>query len=543
MASDRLVVNLVSDNLEKHIRTKTISSDSMPIGLIQDPTLDKERLNSVLNSKSWRWTRHLRSVYSWQSRVFRNAQNVAVGSNYKPKILSDGKFRIYVFSRILYFGLANFTMTGLKARKLKVQIALDDDFPKAKISLDNSLYARIFSTNSDIVLHITEDVYFSKYLIFQFCLNWVKNNDNTTLFCDVIDDNQTSQFRKPNWDATYNAAIKLLPPIYMESVRFTSLRPLKIESVVNRPLSKFDFRNSSNQESPKLPQISLRTISKTQNGFSVVIPTANKKLFLQGEERWLIRDLIEDVINTSAGRLSELVVVHNEKMSLKDQRILRSYSNVRLILCAQRTLNLATKINLGVKNAKNENILISNDDIRHKSSLWLDALLSWLKDGSVGVVGPRIFYKNGLLQYAGVDVAGGIPHIIGYRKPGNCLGQGFSYVIPREVRAVTGALMATKKSIYTKVHGWDPKFKMNFNDIDYCLRVGALGYKVVYEPRSEIYHFESASRDPQIQDTSEWKLFHEKYNEIEPAWPELIYDNGIDSKLSFAWQQKYLVRP
>ena len=392
----------------------------------------------------------------------------------------------------------------------------------------------------NITFHITEDIYFDKYLLFKFLYNWVKTGDNSTLYCDTLDDNQSRPFVKPNWDATYNISIPLLPPIYLESTFFTSLKPKKLELSVGRPIQKQPLQAPDARATPRIPHLTLPIVSRSKNHFSVVVPTANKRLFVDGKEKWLIRDFIEEINSTLTFRLPEIVVVHNSQMSLSDQKLLQKYSNVKLILCVQKSLNLSRKINMGVKHARNEDIIISNDDVCHKSANWLDGLLSWLKVGSTGVVGPKIFYESGLLQYAGVELAQGLPMIIGYTRLGNSVGMGFSYLIPREVRAVTGVLMGTKKSIYTRVGGWDSRFAINYNDIDYCLRVSALGYKVIFEPRAEIYHLESASRDLTLPYIAEENLLRARHGEVDPLWRELISDSAAESLLSFNWQEKYL---
>jgi hypothetical protein len=62
--------------------------------------------------------------------------------------------------------------------------------------------------------------------------------------------------------------------------------------------------------------------------------------------------------------------------------------------------------------------------------------------------------------------------------------------------------LLTKKDLWEKVGGLDEeKFKVAFNDIDYCLKIRSLGYDVVYTPYSRLFHYESKSRGP--EDTPE----------------------------------------
>jgi O-antigen biosynthesis protein len=76
-------------------------------------------------------------------------------------------------------------------------------------------------------------------------------------------------------------------------------------------------------------------------------------------------------------------------------------------------------------------------------------------------------------------------------RPGYCrrakLIQGFS--------AVTAACLVIRKAIYEEAGGLnETDLAVAFNDVDFCLRVGAAGYRTVWTPYAELYHHESASR-------------------------------------------------
>jgi GT2 family glycosyltransferase len=50
------------------------------------------------------------------------------------------------------------------------------------------------------------------------------------------------------------------------------------------------------------------------------------------------------------------------------------------------------------------------------------------------------------------------------------------------------------------VGGFDEEFPIDFNDVDYCLRLRRAGFRIVYTPYAQIYHHESASFGPRAQD-------------------------------------------
>jgi O-antigen biosynthesis protein len=67
--------------------------------------------------------------------------------------------------------------------------------------------------------------------------------------------------------------------------------------------------------------------------------------------------------------------------------------------------------------------------------------------------------------------------------------------VARECSAVTAACLLTRKADYLAVGGMDEIFfPVNFNDVDYCLKLRALGRRVVVTPHARLLHLESASR-------------------------------------------------
>ena len=77
----------------------------------------------------------------------------------------------------------------------------------------------------------------------------------------------------------------------------------------------------------------------------------------------------------------------------------------------------------------------------------------------------------------------------------------------RNYSAVTGACLLTRKKILDEVKGFDLKLGIDFNDIDFCLRVGQKGYRTVYTPYCELFHFEQSTLKRSDQKLEEKELF------------------------------------
>src|SRR5262249_24608483 len=102
-------------------------------------------------------------------------------------------------------------------------------------------------------------------------------------------------------------------------------------------------------------------------------------------------------------------------------------------------------------------------------------------------------------------------------------------VVHREWSMVTGALFATRKSLLHLVNGFDERFSREFNDVDLCLRLRMLGYRIVYTPFAEIAHYGKASRGEVLPPGSELALFFKRWSEFlekDPAYhPRLTRQN------------------
>jgi len=67
-------------------------------------------------------------------------------------------------------------------------------------------------------------------------------------------------------------------------------------------------------------------------------------------------------------------------------------------------------------------------------------------------------------------------------------------MVAQDMSAVTGACMVMRKQVFLDVGGMNPDLPVEFNDIDLCMKVRSAGLRVIWTPRAELYHHESATR-------------------------------------------------
>lgn len=172
-----------------------------------------------------------------------------------------------------------------------------------------------------------------------------------------------------------------------------------------------------------------------------------------------------------------------------------------------KPFNYSAKMNLLWRQSNDEQIIFMNDDMVPVGTKWLSALLTFSVDGSVGGVGGRLYYEDGSIQHAGIfpSLRTVVHAWLGW--PADAPTYFDQSICQREWSMVTGAIFATKRSILEKVGGFDERFSLEFNDIDICLRMRNLGYRIVYNPEVEFIHAEKASRGETIPPGAEVALF------------------------------------
>ncbi|HTZ37723.1 MAG TPA: glycosyltransferase, partial [Stellaceae bacterium] len=79
-------------------------------------------------------------------------------------------------------------------------------------------------------------------------------------------------------------------------------------------------------------------------------------------------------------------------------------------------------------------------------------------------------------------------------EPGDAgyLGQA---MLARNVLAVTAACLAIRRDVFLEAGGFDAEnLPVAFNDVDLCLRLRELGYRVVWTPHARLVHAELSTR-------------------------------------------------
>lgn len=195
----------------------------------------------------------------------------------------------------------------------------------------------------------------------------------------------------------------------------------------------------------------------------------------------------------------EVIVIDNsrqDKIEALVSQFKTSHKTLRYIDWRNRPFNYSAINNAAARQCDSPIFLFLNDDTSVIERNWLTSMVELILRKEVGAVGAKLLYPNGRIQHAGVVM--GLFDNCGHAfkgLPGNHSHYfDFSHIV-RNVSAVTGACLMTKADIFWEVDGFDEeKLAVAFNDVDLCLKIGSRGYRILYTPYAELYHYEAFSK-------------------------------------------------
>ncbi len=152
--------------------------------------------------------------------------------------------------------------------------------------------------------------------------------------------------------------------------------------------------------------------------------------------------------------------------------------------------------NLGAAKARGDYLVFLNNDTLVTEG-WLSTLLeTFQNEPQAGLVGSKLVFPNGRLQEAGGIIwnDGSGWNFGNFDDPGK---PEYNYL--REVDYCSAACAMIPKSIFESLGGFDTRYSpAYYEDTDLAFKLRQKGYKVFYQPLSEVIHFEGATAGTDI---------------------------------------------
>ena len=245
-----------------------------------------------------------------------------------------------------------------------------------------------------------------------------------------------------------------------------------------------------------------RTLPSPAPKVSIIIPTKNAVD--------LLRLCVASILAKTTYPDFEIIVVNNRS---DDDATLAYFQELPAlgvrVLDYDAPFNFSALNNFAVRAAQGTVLAFLNNDLEVITGDWLDEMTTQALRPEIGAVGAMLYYPDDTVQHAGVVLGltgpAGRDGVAGHAfksAPRGAEGQRNRLRLAQNYSAVTAACLVIRKDTFEAVGGFnEADLSVAFNDIDFCLRVQAAGYRNLWTPFAELYHHESANRG--AEDTPE----------------------------------------
>ena len=210
---------------------------------------------------------------------------------------------------------------------------------------------------------------------------------------------------------------------------------------------------------------------------------------------------IEALLAHTPDDACELVLVDNGSTDATGQLLDGLGGDDVTVVRNPTNLGFARACNQGAAAASGDRLLFLNNDVVVRPG-WLAPLQRALDgDARVAAASPKLLFPNGTIQHGGVylfdvphapatgEVAVFGPSLRYYCEPGDLP----AAAVPGPVPALTAAAMLVRRDAFEEAGRFDEGYWNGYEDIDLCLTMRRLGWRLRYEPASVAVHHESAS--------------------------------------------------
>ena len=303
----------------------------------------------------------------------------------------------------------------------------------------------------------------------------------------------------------------------------------KVEPRAIVHLAKLLVHGSTESDTPVTEQTKIKRVVPTPAPrVSLIIPTRDNA------------DVLETCVRSIRSRTHyenyEILIIDNGSVEEKTKRLFAGVSSDPAIrvLSMPGPFNFSKLNNAAVRAATGEILGLVNNDIEVTRGDWLTEMAALAARSETGCVGAKLLYPDGRIQHAGV--------VIGL---GGVAGHGHRFArsddpgyldrlrTVQNVSAVTAACLLIRRQVFDQVGGFDESLTVAFNDVDFCLRVRAAGYRNLWTPFAELIHHESVSRGRDLT-PAKARRFADEYAAMQRRWGvELLRDPYYSPHLTY----------
>lgn len=252
---------------------------------------------------------------------------------------------------------------------------------------------------------------------------------------------------------------------------------------------------------------------------SIIIPTM--------DHADMLGRCVSSILEKATYENIEIVLVENnsreaETFALYD-RLQKENLGIVKVVTWDGPFNYSAIINFGVAASSGEYLLLLNNDTEVIVPSFIEEMLALATIPEVGVVGAKLYFKDMLVQHAGMLIGpyGGISHV---NQNFSDIRSGYQNraLTTSSFSSVTGACQMVRRDVFDEVGGYDDTFVVGFNDADFCLKVRDAGYDVVSTPYAELYHYEFVSRGREAIDDEKQTRWESERDAFFSKWKDAL---------------------
>lgn len=228
---------------------------------------------------------------------------------------------------------------------------------------------------------------------------------------------------------------------------------------------------------------------KEQVKLSIIIVNWNTKDYL--------KKCLESIKQIPRDFLLEVIVIDNHSSDSSPEMVRREFPEIHLIVNSENA-GFARANNQALEIAQGKYLLLLNSDTQVKADTLKKAVEFIERHPPAGVVGGKILNPDGSIQPSvrNFPTLGSqillllklhhlFPKFYPFKK---YFAQDFDYNLEQEVDQVMGAFFMISKECMETVGFFDEKFWLWFEEVDFCKRAKAKGFKIIYTPEFETIH-------------------------------------------------------
>lgn len=222
---------------------------------------------------------------------------------------------------------------------------------------------------------------------------------------------------------------------------------------------------------------------------SIIIPSKNNSPVL--------RRCVDSIFERTRYKRYELLIIDNgttENETLKYLETISGDPKVTIIR-NDSAFNWSALNNHGALRSRGDILLFLNDDTEVGAAEWLEEMIGYAQLRHIGAVGAKLLYPPGdVVQHNGVVNLRDAPNHMLLRLPATNPGPFGRNLLEYNCMAVTGACLMIERSKFEAAGGFDERFPIAYNDVEFCFRLVKRGLFNIVCQAAQLIHYESASR-------------------------------------------------